>query len=115
MSGARSGWPGRRSRTKGADGRVEASARSKVATHRWRDIGAVASSMRALMILRIVTGRIERGRIEAVRESFRETYIPIAARAVGLERYTLGSRPRPDGGDELAAVTLWRTLDDART
>jgi hypothetical protein len=65
------------------------------------------------MILRIVGGRIEPGRFEAVADSYRQHYEPVARRTIGLERYVLGVRADPEGGHRIAALTLWSNLEAA--
>ena len=65
------------------------------------------------MILRVVSGRIRPGELDAVSRSFRIAYTPVAAATRGLRRYVVGVRPSDDGGHRLAAMTIWDDLDGA--
>jgi hypothetical protein len=69
--------------------------------------------MRALVILRVVSGRVPPGELDAVVEAFGRDYVPVARTRVGLERFMVAARPAPDGGHELAAMTLWSSVEDA--
>jgi hypothetical protein len=69
--------------------------------------------MRAPVILRVVTGRVPPGALDAVVESYRRDYAPRAAATAGLDLYVVAARPATDGGHELAAMTLWTTVDAA--
>jgi hypothetical protein len=63
------------------------------------------------LILRVVSGRIRPGERHAVVESFRAAYSPIAALARGLNRFVIGTRAADDGGHDIAAMTVWDSVD----
>jgi hypothetical protein len=65
------------------------------------------------LILRVIRGRIAAGRLDDVVATYRRAYAPVADRAAGLERYAIGVSSRADGGHDLAALTLWSTVDAA--
>jgi hypothetical protein len=67
------------------------------------------------MILRVVNGHVPDGRLDAVVDAFREGYVPIAHETAGLDRYVVAARPAPDGGHEMAAMTIWTTVEAALT
>jgi len=67
------------------------------------------------VILRVASGRVRPGELDAVTDAFRRTYVPVARAAPGLERFLVGARAAPDGGHFLAAMTLWGTVDAALT
>jgi hypothetical protein len=69
--------------------------------------------MRAPVILRVVTGRVPPGALDAVVEAYRRDYVPRAAATAGLDHYVVAARPSPEGGHEIAAMTLWTTVDAA--
>src|SRR5437762_12040285 len=69
--------------------------------------------MRAPMILRVVSGTIPAGRLEDVVDAYQQTYVPIARKAAGLDLFVVASRPSKQVDNELAAMTIWRTLDAA--
>jgi hypothetical protein len=65
------------------------------------------------LILRVVSGRIPPGQLEAVVEAYRRDYVPAAQATVGLDQYLIAARPAPDGGHELAAMTTWTSVEAA--
>ena len=65
------------------------------------------------MILRVVSGRVPPGQLDDVVEAYRSDYLPIARAAPGLDRFVVGARKRADGNLELAAMTLWTTVEAA--
>ena len=65
------------------------------------------------MILRVVSGRVPAGKLDAVTEAFQIEYEPIARRMSGLDRYAVGIRPAADGTHDIAALTLWSTVEAA--
>ena len=65
------------------------------------------------MILRVVRGRIRPGERDSVLAAMRGDYAPILARTAGLRRFVLGVRPTSDGGDRLAAFSIWEDLESA--
>lgn len=65
------------------------------------------------MILCVVSGQIRPGQLDAVSQSFRTAYSPVAAAARGLRRYVVGVRPSDDGGHRLAAMSIWDDIDGA--
>jgi hypothetical protein len=65
------------------------------------------------VILRVVSGQIPLGELDAVSRSFRTAYTPVAAATRGLRRYVIGARPSDDGGHRLAAMSIWDDLDGA--
>ena len=65
------------------------------------------------MILRVVSGTIPAGRLEDVVDAYQQTYVPIARKAAGLDLFVVASRPSKQVDHELAAMTIWRTLDAA--
>ena len=65
------------------------------------------------MILRVVSGTIPAGRLEDVVDAYQQTYVPIARKAAGLDLFVVASRPSKQVDNELAAMTIWRTLDAA--
>jgi hypothetical protein len=69
--------------------------------------------MRDTVILRVVSGRVPAGQLEAVVEAYRQHYAPVARRTAGLDRYAVGVRTIDDGTGELAALTLWSTVEAA--
>jgi hypothetical protein len=69
--------------------------------------------MRALVILRVVRGHVPPGELERVVAAYRRDYVPIAATAAGLDRFLVAARPAAGGGHELAAMTLWATVEAA--
>jgi hypothetical protein len=66
-----------------------------------------------LVILRVVSGRVPPGKLTGVIAEYRTDYLPIAAKAVGLDRFVVGASEQPDGSHGLAAMTLWATVDAA--
>jgi hypothetical protein len=64
------------------------------------------------MILRVVSGRVPQGQLDAVVHAYRRDYVPIALRTSGLDRFVIAGRPS-DGGHELAAMTIWTTVEAA--
>jgi hypothetical protein len=67
------------------------------------------------VILRVVSGRIDPGRIADVVARYDRDYVPIARATAGLDRYVVGARPADDGGHHLAAMTTWTSVDAALT
>jgi hypothetical protein len=65
------------------------------------------------MILRVVSGHVPEGQIDAVVGAYRRDYVPIATKTVGLDRFLVAARPAADGGHELAAMTTWTTVEAA--
>jgi hypothetical protein len=65
------------------------------------------------VILRVVSGRIPAGQLDAVVDAYRRAYVPVARKTVGLDRYVVAARPASDGGHELAAMTIWSTVEAA--
>ena len=65
------------------------------------------------MILRVVSGRVPPGQIEAVAEEYRRDYVPVAEQRAGLDRFVIGVRPIASGGHALAAMTLWTSIEAA--
>jgi hypothetical protein len=65
------------------------------------------------VILRVVRGRIRPGERDAVLSSVHADYEPILERTPGLLRFVLGLRAAEDGGDRLAALSIWDGLDSA--
>ena len=65
------------------------------------------------MILRVVSGQVPAGQLEAVVDAYRRAYVPIARKTAGLDRYVVAARPASDGGHELAAMTIWSTVEAA--
>lgn len=69
--------------------------------------------MRALVILRVVSGRVQAGQLDAIVEAYRRDYVPVAQQAAGLDRFLVSARSAPDGAHELAAMTIWTTVEAA--
>jgi len=65
------------------------------------------------MILRVVMGRVPEGQLDAVVGAYQGSYVPIATRAAGLDRFLVAGRPAEDGGHEIAAMTIWTTVEAA--
>jgi hypothetical protein len=65
------------------------------------------------MILRVVSGRVPEGRLDAVVESYRRDYVPIARRTAGLDRFVVAGQPASDGSHEFASMTIWTTVEAA--
>lgn len=65
------------------------------------------------MILRVVSGQVSPGDLDAVSESFGRNYVPAADQAVGLARFVVATRPTPAGGHDIAAMTIWTTVEEA--
>ena len=68
--------------------------------------------MRAAVILRIVSGRIRPGRLDAVTEAYTARYHPVAMATPGLDRFFVGVRPMADE-HQLASMTVWQTVEAA--
>lgn len=64
------------------------------------------------MILRIVSGRIRKGRANAVARAYKKSYYPVAMRTPGLDGFVVGIAPT-DGDHAIAAMTRWRTVEAA--
>ena len=64
------------------------------------------------MILRIVSGRIRKGRADAVARAYKKSYYPVAMRTPGLDGFVVGIAPR-DSDHAIAAMTRWRTVEAA--
>ncbi|HZC33211.1 MAG TPA: hypothetical protein VE640_07995 [Candidatus Bathyarchaeia archaeon] len=64
------------------------------------------------MILRIVSGRVRQGRLEAVIEAYRTGYHPVAMATPGLDRFLVATQ-RVGDEHELASMTLWQTVEAA--
>lgn len=67
--------------------------------------------MRGPLILRVVSGRIGPGDLHAVTDSFRRSYAPVARQAPGLARFVVGVRPAEGEAHDVAAVTVWDSVD----
>jgi hypothetical protein len=65
------------------------------------------------VILRVVTGRVASGSLDAVVEAYARELVPVARATVGLDRFVVGARPLSDGGHELATMTLWSSVEAA--
>ena len=65
------------------------------------------------MILRVVSGQIRPGELDAVSESFRGAYSPVAAATLGLRRYVVGVQPMAGGACRLAAMSIWDGVEEA--
>jgi hypothetical protein len=65
------------------------------------------------MILRVVSGTIPAGRIDAVVDAYRDDYVPIARATPGLDLFVVASRPTEGGGHEIAGMTIWTTVEAA--
>jgi hypothetical protein len=65
------------------------------------------------VILRVVSGRVPPGELDNVVESFRRDYEPVARRTSGLDRFAVGARALAAGSHELAALTLWASVESA--
>ena len=65
------------------------------------------------MILRVVSGRVPAGQLDTVVDAYRRAYVPVARKTAGLDRYVVAARPGSDGGHELAAMTIWSTVEAA--
>jgi hypothetical protein len=65
------------------------------------------------VILRVVSGQIRPGELDAVSQSFRRAYSPIAAETPGLRRYVVGVRPIEGGACRLAAMSIWDGVEAA--
>src|SRR5258708_37984937 len=63
-------------------------------------------------MLRIVSGRVRQGRLEAVTEAYTTRYHPVAMATAGLDRFVVATRPVGDE-HELASMTLWETVEAA--
>lgn len=64
------------------------------------------------MILRVVRGRIRPRERDHVVAAMRDDYQPLLLTTPGLVRFVLGIRPDPEsGGDSLAAMSSWESLD----
>jgi hypothetical protein len=64
------------------------------------------------LILRIVSGRIRKGRADAVARAYKKSYYPVAMRTPGLDGFGIGIAPL-DGDHAIAAMTRWRTVEAA--
>jgi hypothetical protein len=64
------------------------------------------------VILRIVSGRVRQGRLEAVIEAYETSYRPVAMATAGLDRFLVATQPVGDE-HELASMTLWQTVEAA--
>jgi hypothetical protein len=65
------------------------------------------------MILRVVSGPVASGKLDSVVAAYRRDYVPVAQRTAGLDRFLVAARPMPDGGHEIASMTIWATVDAA--
>jgi hypothetical protein len=65
------------------------------------------------VILRVVSGRVSPGDLDTVSESYRRTYVPAAEQSAGLARFVVATRPTPAGGHDMAAMTIWSTVEEA--
>ena len=65
------------------------------------------------MILRIVRGTVADADMDALRVAATGDYDAAARVTPGLQRYHAATRPTPDGGHELVALTCWEGVDDA--
>jgi len=65
------------------------------------------------MILRIVRGTVADADMDALRVAAAVDYDAAARVTPGLQRYHAATRPTPDGGHELVALTCWEGVDDA--
>jgi hypothetical protein len=64
------------------------------------------------LILRVVSGRIPAGRLDAVRASLERAYVPAAEAKPGLERFIVATRSAADE-HEIAMMTVWADVDSA--
>jgi hypothetical protein len=68
------------------------------------------------LLLRVVSGHVPGGRLEAVRRSLEHDYVPAAVAMAGLERFLVGTWPEGDaGGHAIAFMTVWRDVESAST
>jgi hypothetical protein len=65
------------------------------------------------VILRVVSGRVSVGSLDSVAQAYRRTYVPVAEQSAGLVRYMVAVRATPDGGHDIAAMTLWASVEEA--
>lgn len=65
------------------------------------------------MILRVVSGSIPAGRLDAVVDSYRKAYVPIARETPGLDLFVVAARPSDDDAHDMAAMTIWTTVEAA--
>jgi hypothetical protein len=66
-----------------------------------------------LVILRVVSGRVPPGKLAAVVDAYRRDYVPVACAAAGLDRFVVAARSAGDDGHEIAAMTIWTTVEAA--
>jgi hypothetical protein len=64
------------------------------------------------LILRVVSGGIRSGTLDAVSQSFRRVFAPAAEATRGLRRYVVGTHGA-EGGPRIAAMSIWDDLDAA--
>jgi len=65
------------------------------------------------VILRVISGRIPPGMLDAVRGAYRRDYGPIARRTDGLARFVIGAAAADDGGHRMAGMTIWTSVEAA--
>jgi hypothetical protein len=66
-----------------------------------------------VLILRVVSGRVAPGKLDAVVDAYRRDYVPVAARTGGLDRFVVAARLTPDGAHAIAAMTIWTGVEAA--
>jgi hypothetical protein len=64
------------------------------------------------LILRVISGRIAAGQLDAVRSALERDYVPAALSRPGLQRFLVATRPASDG-HEIAMMTVWADVDSA--
>jgi hypothetical protein len=81
-----------------------------------RDASAVAAGrqfVRAPVILRIVSGRAPAAALDDVVAAYLRDFVPVAESAAGLDRYLVATRPVAGGEHEIAAMTVWASVEAA--
>ena len=72
----------------------------------------MVAEVRDAVILRVVSGRVPPGQLDAVADAYRRDYVPVASATEGLERFLVGARAIASG-HALAAMTLWSSIEAA--